>query len=230
MIVAGAFTGAFHFIAHNPHFLASKALDQIELSAAALGIALAVAFPLGVVLGHFHRGATLAIGASIVGRALPSLVLIGIFLTVFGVGFDNNMIALAVLATGPILTNSYESIDRVDGDAVEAARGLGMTNLQILRRVELPLALPLLFTGLRVAAVTVVATAPVAAVAGGGGLGDIIVNQASYGLSGVLGASFCVMALSAAVFVALLVVQVAVTPRGLRTTKVPGNLTGKEPA
>src|SRR6185437_401912 len=220
---------AFHFIAHNPHFLASKALDQIELSAAALGIALAVAFPLGVVLGHFHRGATLAIGASIVGRALPSLVLIGIFLTVFGIGFDNNMIALAVLATGPILTNSYESIDRVDRDAVEAARGLGMTNLQILRRVELPLALPLLFTGLRVAAVTVVATAPVAAVAGGGGLGDIIVNQASYGLSGVLGASFCVMALSAAVFVALLVLQVAVTPRGLRTTKVSDDLSGKEP-
>ncbi len=224
MIVAGAFTGAFHFIAHNPHFLATKALDQIELSAAALGIALLVALPLGVVLGHFHRGATIAIGASIVGRALPSLVLIGIFLTVLGIGFRNNTVALAVLATGPILTNSYESVDRVDRDAVDAARGLGMTHVQILRRIELPLALPLLFTGLRVAAVTVVATAPVAAVAGGGGLGDIIVNQASYGLSGVLGASFCVMALSAAVFLALFGLQIAVTPRALRATKVPANL------
>jgi osmoprotectant transport system permease protein len=229
VIVAGAFTGAFHFIAHNPGFLATKALDQIELSAAALGIALAVALPLGVVLGHFHRGASLAIGASIIGRALPSLVLIGIFLTVLGIGFKNNTLALAVLATGPILTNSYESVDRVDRDAVDAARGLGMSNVQILQRVELPLALPLLFAGLRVAAVTVVATAPIAAVAGGGGLGDIIVNQASYGLSGVLGASLCVMALSAVVFLALLGLQIAVTPRALRTTKVSDDLSGKEP-
>ena len=81
---------------------------------------------------------------------------------------------------------------------------MGMTGLQILRRVELPLAIPLLFTGIRVAAVTVVATAPIAAIAGGGGLGDIIVNQASYRLSGVLGASLCVMLLSALVFTGLL--------------------------
>jgi osmoprotectant transport system permease protein len=230
MILAGAFTEAFQFIADNPGLLATKALDQVELSAAALGIALAVALPLGVLLGHFHRGATLAIGASIVGRALPSLVLIGVLLTVLGIGFTNNMVALAVLATGPVLTNSYEGVDSVDRDAIEAARGMGMTHLQVLRRVELPLALPLLFTGLRVAAVTVVATAPVAAVAGGGGLGDIIVNQASYRLSGVLGASLCVMALSAAVFVALLGLQIAVTPRGLRRTSLTGNLTssGKE--
>ena len=216
-------------MADNPGFLATKALDQIELSAAALGIALAVALPLGIALGHFHRGATIAIGASIVGRALPSVVLIGVFLTVLGIGFRNNMVALAVLGTGPILTNSYEGVDGVDRDAVEAARGMGMTHLQILRRVELPLALPLLFTGLRVAAVTVVATAPVAAVAGGGGLGDIIVNEASYRLSGVLAASFCVMALSTAVFVALLGLQIAVTPRPLRGTRLTETLSsGKE--
>jgi osmoprotectant transport system permease protein len=97
---------------------------------------------------------------------------------------------------------------------------MGMTRLQILGRIELPLALPLLFTGLRVAAVTIVATAPVAAVAGGGGLGDIIVNQASYRLAGVIGASICVMALSALVFLALTGVQIAVTPTGLRRTRV----------
>jgi osmoprotectant transport system permease protein len=97
---------------------------------------------------------------------------------------------------------------------------MGMTPLQILRAVELPLALPLLFTGLQVAAVTIVATAPVASVAGGGGLGDIIVNQASYRLSGVLAASVCVMALSAAVYLGLAGLQRAVTPRGLRGTTV----------
>lgn len=216
----GAFADAFHFIADHPGLLATKALEQLELSAAALGLALLVALPLGIVLGHLHRGSSVAIGASIVGRALPSLVLIAAFLTILGIGFVNNMVALAVLATGPVLTNAFDGVDGVDRDAVEAARGMGMTGPQILRRIELPLALPLVFTGVRVAAVTVVATAPIAAVAGGGGLGDIIVNQASYRLAGVIGASLCVMALSAAVFVALLGVQIAVTPTGLRRTSV----------
>jgi osmoprotectant transport system permease protein len=224
------FVDAFRFIGDNPGFLATKALEQVELAGAALGLALAVALPLGVALGHLHRGSSVAIGASIIGRALPSLVLIAAFLTILGIGFVNNMVALAVLGTGPILTNSFDAVDGVDRDAVEAARGMGMTGLQILRRIELPLAIPLVFTGVRVAAVTVVATAPIAAVAGGGGLGDIIVNQASYRLSGVVGASLCVMALSAAVFLGLLGVQIAVTPRGLRRTRLTENLTtsGKE--
>jgi osmoprotectant transport system permease protein len=216
------FVDALRFIGDHPGFLATKALEQLELSGAALAIALAVALPLGVVLGHLHRGANIAIAGSIVGRALPSLVLIAAFLTLLGIGFVNNMVALAVLGTGPILTNSFDGVARVDRDAVEAARGMGMTGAQLLRRVELPLALPLLFTGIRVSAVTIVATAPIAAIAGGGGLGDIIVNQASYRLAGVLGASFCVMLLSAVVFIALAGVQIAVTPRGVRRTSVIG--------
>jgi osmoprotectant transport system permease protein len=222
------FVDAFRFVGGHPSFLAQKAWEQLQLSGAALGLALLVALPLGIVLGHLHRGSNLAIGASIVGRGLPSLVLIAAFLTLLGIGFVNNMVALAVLATGPILTNAFDSVDGVDRDAVEAARGMGMTGLQVLRRIELPLAIPLLFTGIRVAAVTVVATAPIAAIAGGGGLGDIIVNQASYRLSGVVGASLCVMALSAGVFLALLGVQIAVTPRPLRRTSVIVDQQGKE--
>jgi osmoprotectant transport system permease protein len=218
VIAAGAFIGAFRFIADHPGFLATKAVEQLELSGAALGVALAIALPLGVALGHLHRGSGFAIGASIFGRALPSLVLIGVFLTILGIGFTNNMVALAVLATGPILTNSFEAVDRVDRDAVEAARGMGMTGGQLLRRIELPLALPLIFTGIRISAATVVATAPIAAVAGGGGLGDIIVNQAGYRLSGVVGASICVMALSAGVFVALVFIETVVTGSNLRRT------------
>jgi osmoprotectant transport system permease protein len=216
------FVDAVHFIGDNPGFLATKALEQLELSGAALGIALVVALPLGVALGHFHRGSNVAIGASIVGRGLPSLVLIAAFLTVLGIGFVNNMVALAVLGSGPILTNSYDGVERVDRDAVEAARGMGMTGWQMLRRVELPLAMPLIFTGIRVAAVTIVATAPIAAIAGGGGLGDVIVNQASYRLSGVLGASLLAMLLSALVFAALTGLQIAMTPRGVRRTSVIG--------
>jgi osmoprotectant transport system permease protein len=222
------FVDAFRFIGDNAGFLATKAAEQLELSGAALAIAIVVALPLGVTLGHLHRGSNVAIGASIVGRALPSLVLIAAFLTLLGVGFVNNMVALAVLGTGPILTNSFDGVERVDRDVVEAARGMGMTGSQILRRVELPLAIPLIFTGIRVAAVTIVATAPIAAIAGGGGLGDVIVNQASYRLSGVLGASLCVMLLSAIVFVALAGVQIAVTPKALRRTRVPGDPRRKE--
>jgi osmoprotectant transport system permease protein len=215
---AHTFLEGFRFVADHPGFLAQKALEQLELAGAALGIGAAVALPLGIALGHFHRGSTIAIGASILGRALPSILLIAVFLTILGIGFVNNMVALSVLATGPMLTNAYDGVDGVERDVVEAARGMGMSHFQILGRVELPLAIPLLFTGIRVAAVTVVATAPIAAIAGGGGLGDVIVNQASYRLQGVLGASYCVMALSAGVWLALSALQKAMTPKALRVS------------
>ena len=226
MIVAdsfkpGTFVDAVRFIGDNPSLLLSKALEQLELAGAALGVALLVVLPLGIVLGHLHRGSRVAIGASIVGRALPSLVLIAAFLTVLGVGFTNNMLALAVLASGPILTNAYDAVDGIDRDIVEAARGMGMSATQMLVRVELPLAAPLIFAGVQIAAVTVVATATIAAIAGGGGLGDIIVNQASYRLAGVVGASLCVMALSAGIWIALVALQKTLTPRGLRAIRVP---------
>jgi osmoprotectant transport system permease protein len=120
----------------------------------------------------------------------------------------------------PMLTNAYVAVDEVDPDAVEAARGMGMTPWQVVRRVELPLALPLLFAGIRTAAVFVVSTATIAAIAGGGGLGEILVNQASYRIEGVVGAALCVSALALAADVAFGALQRALTPRGLRV-KVP---------
>ena len=134
-------------------------------------IALVVALPLGVWLGHLHRGSFVAINVANVGRALPSLALIAVGFVFLGVGFSNVALALVVLAVPPILTNAYVAVDGVEAEAVEAARGMGMTQRQILRRVELPLALPLIFAGIRTAAVFVVATATIAAIAGGGGLG-----------------------------------------------------------
>jgi osmoprotectant transport system permease protein len=133
-----------------------------------------------------------------------------------GVGFWSVALALVVLAVPPILTNAYVAVDGVETDAVEAARGMGMTRWQVVRRVELPLALPLVFAGIRTATVFVVATATIAAVAGGGGLGDIIVNQAGYGLEGVVGAAICVSILALAADGALGLVQRLLTPAGLR--------------
>jgi osmoprotectant transport system permease protein len=192
----GTFVDAVHFLGSHAGLLLSKTGEHLQLSGAALGIALVLALPLGLWLGHRHRGLFFAASVSNVGRALPSLVLIAFGLTILGFGFWNNAAALVVLAVPPILMNAYLAIDTVDRDVVEAAQGMGLTDLQILIRVELPLGLPIVLAGIRIAAIFVIATATIAAVAGGGGLGEIIVNQASYGLAGVVGASLCVSALT----------------------------------
>jgi osmoprotectant transport system permease protein len=192
----GTFVDAVHFLGSHAGLLATKTVEHLELSGAALGIGLLLALPLGLWLGHRHRGLLFAASVSNVGRALPSLVLIAFGLTIFGFGFWNNAAALVVLAIPPILMNAYLAIDTVDPDIVEAARGMGLTDLQILTRVELPLGLPIVIAGIRIAAIFVIATATIAAVAGGGGLGEIIVDQASYGLAGVVAASVCVSALA----------------------------------
>ena len=212
----GVFSDALQFVVDERTLILEKTWEHVQLSGAAIGIALLVALPVGAWLGHVHRGSFVAINLANVGRALPSLAVIAIGLAFLGIGFANVTLALVVLAVPPILTNAYVAVDGVEPDAVEAARGMGMTKGQILRRVELPMALPLIFAGIRTAVVFVVATATIAAVAGGGGLGDIIVNRAAYGLEGVVGAAICVSLLALAADFALGLVQRLLTPAGLR--------------
>lgn len=212
----GIFGRALEFVFDERHLILEKTWQHLLLSGAALAIAIAIALPLGVWLGHLHRGSFLAVNVANLGRALPSLVLIAVGFVFLGVGFWSVALALVVLAVPPILTNAYVAVDGVQAEAVEAARGMGMTRGQIVFRVELPLAQPLIFAGIRTAAVFVVATATIAAVAGGGGLGDIIVNQAGYGLEGVVGAAICVSVLALLADGALGLVQRALTPAGLR--------------
>ena len=211
----GVFADAVRFVADERGLIVDKTIEHLELSGAAMAVALAVALPLGIVLGHLHRGSFLAVNVANIGRALPSLAVIAAGISVLGIGFTNVVVALVVLAIPPILTNAYVAVDGVDPDAVEAARGMGMTRWQTVRRVELPLALPLLFAGIRTATVFVVATATIAAVAGGGGLGDIIVNQSVYGLDGVVGAAMCVSLLALGSDALLGVLQRALTPPGV---------------
>src|SRR4051794_9763501 len=212
----GEFGSAFTFMADNAHLLLTKSIETIELSAAAMGIALAIGLPIGVWLGHTHRASFLVINASNVLRALPSLAVIALGLAFLGIGFVNVMFALVVLAVPVILTNAYAAVDGVNPDVVDAARAMGMTPLEVITRVEMPLAVPLTFAGIRTAAVYVVATAPLAGFVGGGGLGDIIVNQPQYRLSGVLAAAIVIALLALATEVVLALVQRAVTPRALR--------------
>lgn len=203
-MIAGVFIDAFRFIPHNASLLLNAAGQTAELAFAALGIAIALALPIGLWLGHKHRGLLLALGVSNIGRALPSIVLIGFAITLFNISFFwENAAALVVLAIPPVLVNSFFAVSSVDADAVEAARGMGLTESQILLRVELPLGLPLTLAGLRIAAVFVIATATIAGIVGGGGLGAVIADPSSYGDAGVLGASYCVAALALLVAAAL---------------------------
>jgi osmoprotectant transport system permease protein len=210
------FENAIEFLFDNTGLIWDKTLEHVWLSLASLGVACVIAIPLGVWLGHLHRGSFVAINVSNIGRALPSLAVISIGLGLLGVGFTNVLVALVILAAPVMLTNAYVAVDRVDQDAVTAARAMGMTPLQVLLRVELPLALPLMFAGIRTAAVYVVATAPLAALAGGGGLGDIIVNQPTYGPEGVVAGSLAIAALAFATEGVFALLQYAVTPRPLR--------------
>jgi osmoprotectant transport system permease protein len=204
-----------NFFADNTSLLLDRTAQHLVIAAIGIAIALVLALPAGVLLGHAHRGSLLAINISNVLRALPSLALIAISLAFFGLSRLNITIALVALAVPPILTNAYTAVDNVDPDAVESARGMGMNERQVLTGVELPLSWPLIFAGIRTASVYVIATAPLAALAGGGGLGDIIVNQATYGLAGVIAATIVTVVLAFAVDGALGLLQRALTPTGL---------------
>jgi osmoprotectant transport system permease protein len=207
----------FPWIAHHTSLVADKIGVHLLIAVMALIIAIVIATPLGVWLGHKHRGSFAAINVSNVGRALPSLAVIAIAIGVVGLGRNTLILALVVLAAPVILTNAYVAVDGVDRDVVDAARGMGLRDREVLMRVELPLALPLLFAGIRTAAVFVVATVPLGALTGtDGGLGDIIANQASYRLEGVVGAAICVAALALLIDGLFAILQRVVTPRGLR--------------
>jgi osmoprotectant transport system permease protein len=219
------FGEAFEFILRNgevPGYpelpsLVHLALETLKVGAIGIAISIVLAAPLGVWLGHIHRGSFFAISTGNIGRALPSLAVLAIGDAFFGLGLGVVELALVVLAFAPIVTNAYLGVVEVDPELVDAARGMGMGEFEILRRIELPLAVPLIFAGIRTAALFVISTATIASLAGfSGTLGDVIANETSYHFSGVLGAAICVAALALAVEGALALLQRALTPRGVK--------------
>src|SRR5690606_28257543 len=187
-----AFVDAFAFMADNAGMLLDKTGEQLWLSAVAIGISLLIGVPVGLWLGHIHKGEFLAVSLTNIGRALPSLALIAIFIGLVGIGFTNVLLALVILAVPPIMSYTFVAIDSVDRDLTRAGRGMGLSPWQILLRIEIPLGLPMAFSGIRTAVVLVVSSATLATVAGGGGLGDIILNQVAYGMRGVIAAALWV--------------------------------------
>ena len=219
------FADAFRFIFRNgqipgqPHFttLTYYALGTLKVTALAMAISLVIALPVGLWLGHRHRGSFVAINLGNVWRALPSLVVLAIGSAFLGIGLKNVLLALVVLAIPPIITNAYVAVDEVDRDLVDAARGMGMTGWQVLTKVELPLAIPLVMAGIRTATLFVISTTTLAAYAGyGDSLGEIVNNEAGYHLYGVLGAAICIAALAIVIEILLALLQRAITPAPLR--------------
>ncbi len=148
--------------------------DHLLLSLTGLAIGIAIALPVGIAVAHRPRLAEAAIMLAGALRTIPSLAVLAALLPLLGVGFTPSVIALALLALPPVLVNTVTGIRGADRAALDAARGLGMTAVQRAMRVELPLAAPLIFAGLRVAAVQVVSAAALATFIGGGGLGDLV--------------------------------------------------------
>jgi osmoprotectant transport system permease protein len=189
---------------------------HLEVSGLALLLALAVALPIGVVLGHRGSGEFLAVAVGNAGRAVPELVLIALMVAFIGTGTLNVTIALAVLGIPPILTNTFVAMRQVDRGTVEAARGMGMSEAEVVRKVELPLAVPTIMSGVRTAAINIVATATIAPLAGVLTLGDFILARNVYGDEGVLAGAILVALLALAVELALAGVERLLTPRGVR--------------
>jgi len=149
-------------------------ITYLELAAAALAAGAAAGIPLGVVASHMPFARSPLLLAANVGRVIPSLAVLTFMLPLFGVGFAPALAALALLAIPPIVINTDLGFRAVPAAAVDSARGLGMTGAQIFRRVEWPLAFPILFAGVRTAAIEVIASAVLAAFIGAGGLGEYI--------------------------------------------------------
>jgi osmoprotectant transport system permease protein len=160
----------------GPNGIPNRLLEHLRLSGASMLIATLIALPAGLLIGHTGRGGLLTVAVANLGRAVPSYALLLVFLPIFGLGDDAALPALVLLAIPPILVNAYTGLREVDRDLVEAGRGMGMTELQLLARVELPAAAPVIVAGLRVAAVAVIATATLAALVAGGGLGRYIAD------------------------------------------------------
>jgi osmoprotectant transport system permease protein len=208
--------------------IADLTLEHLEISVVAVLAAMVIALPIGIALGTSGRGSGLVIVLSNVSRAVPTLALLTLFaVSPIGFGDRATTIALALFAIPPILTNTFVGFRGVDADVQEAARAMGMSRGQVIGRVDLPLAMPLVMTGIRTAAVQVVATAGLAALVGGGGLGQIInlgFGQQNYGemiAGAVLVAALALLTELVLVLVAMVVVpgpRRRVRPAAARTT------------
>ncbi len=210
----------------GPSGVAVRLAEHVQVSLAAIVVAMVVALPVAIWLGHKRRFGTLAVNISNIGRALPSFAILAVGSQILGtrevpvIMTTTTFVALVALAIPPLVTNAYVGMAEVPAEVRDAARGMGQSDRQVLFGVELPLAVPLIMAGVRTSAVQVVATATIAAVVGGGGLGRYIIDGfAVQDHVRVVAGAVLVAVLSLATEVTLSGVQRLVTPAGLRASR-----------
>src|ERR687895_1393698 len=198
-------------------------LTHVELSALALLIAIGIAVPVALAVRNTQAGAAVAINVGNIGRAVPSLALLALALPFFGFGFTSALLALAALAVPPILINASTALREVNPGVIDAARGMGLSGRQILTRIQLPIAAPVIFAGIRTSAVQTVASATLATFIGGGGLGDLIVEGYSRrGPEILLAGALAVAILAIITEVGFGALERAFTPKGLKFAQKRG--------
>jgi osmoprotectant transport system permease protein len=222
------FVDAFRFLADPGNWTGSRGIlvrliEHLQLSVPPLLAAMVVAIPAGVLAGHYRRGQAIGTAIANVGRAIPTLALLvfGLILSVrvlgLGISYWPTVFALFFLALHPLFTNTYTAVKNVDRALVEAARGMGYDERQVLREIELPVSSPVIFTAIRIAAVQVVATAPIGALAAGGGFGRFVIDGFGSQNYGVMYAGIILIAILAVLTERLIdLVERLVVPRGLR--------------
>jgi osmoprotectant transport system permease protein len=209
----------------NPSGLLDRLTEHLVISGLAVLLACLVGWPVGIWLGHRGRGGATVVTIANLTLAIPTMALLTILpLTPIGFGKPPVILALAIFAVPPLLANAVTGLRQVDPEIRESARGMGLSGGQLLRRVELPLAVPYLAAGLRTAAVQVVATAALAAFVNGGGLGEVIsagfgIGISNGGVGQIIGGGLVVAVLALTVEGLLAGVQRLVTPRALRRSR-----------
>lgn len=221
LAASSSFLGdVWRFIQNPENGYGAQLWTTILLSVYPIVLSFVIALPLGIVTARQPIAAFLSANLSGLARAIPSLVFLAVMVPVFGIGFTPSLIALTLLGIPPILLNTIAGLRGIDPAAIDAAKGMGMTRFQILQRVEMPLVMPIIAAGVRIAALQIVATTPIAALIGSGGFGDYIlagVNildyvQATAGALGIVALALLTEALFA-------LLQRALTPAGIRASE-----------
>lgn len=213
---AWIFTGSHWVTVDGGPGIGVRIGEQVQYTAIALVFVVVIALPAGLAIGHTGRGRTVAIAASNVSRALPTLGLLSVLILVLGVGVLPTIIVLVILGIPPLLAGAYAGLESVDRDTIDAARAVGMTEWQILLKVEIPLSLKLQIGGLRSASLQIIATVVVAAIFGGGGLGRFVVDgqqQALY--PKMYGGAILITVLALVIDALYALIQKLVEPRGV---------------
>lgn len=207
----------------RPEWIAAV-VQHIKLSALALFVGILVSIPLAVAVARYPRAALATINVTNLGRGVPDLALLALLLIPLGIGFWTAAVALMLLSVPPILINTVTALNQVDDKVIDSARGMGLSEWQILSSVQLPIAAPVIFAGVRTSAVQVVAGATLATFVGGGGLGNFIVEGlAGFGYATMFAGAIPVAVLAIVAEFSFGGLEKLSTPKGIKVARKKGN-------